>query len=282
MSYQSYPRSRGAGEHGSPAPSHVRLVALDLDGTLLGPDHKVSPANRAAVDACLQAGVRVVLASGRSYDSMRPFGQALELPQLICLNGAAVADTAEDTIRPRRLLSAQQIALVSEVLLARGVPFCLFGASGIYCLPGAAPLEALVAYGEPVIREVPALTADYVPEPIKLLAFYEAGPLEGELERLTTPLVNQMRTHRYFLEWVAPGISKGTALAELMAAAGLRRHQVLSIGDGHNDISMFEQCDLSVAMGGAPEEVRAAARFTTAPNDGDGVALALRRFVLVP
>ena len=99
-----------------PIPDKPRgLLALDIDGTLLGPDHAVSAANRAAIRDCGQAGIHVVLASGRSFASMRPYGQALALPQLICLNGAAVGDVASDAVRPRQLLrqehrAAQEIA----------------------------------------------------------------------------------------------------------------------------------------------------------------------------
>lgn len=260
--------------------SRIKLVAIDLDGTLLGPDHTVSAANRAAVADCLRAGVRVLLASGRSYDSMRPYAQELGLRQLICLNGAASADATSDVVRPRRLLAAAQVALVSDILLALGIPFCLFGVRAIYCLPGKAPLDALVPYGEPAIREVPALTAEHVPDPIKLLAFCEAGPGDEELRRMTGPAVSQVRTHQHFLEWVAPGVSKGAALAEVMAGLPARRDEVLSIGDSQNDISMFEQSGVSVAMAGASAEVAAAARYRTASSADDGVALALRRFVL--
>jgi Cof subfamily protein (haloacid dehalogenase superfamily) len=258
----------------------IRLVALDLDGTLLGPDHTVSAANRAAVRDCMQAGVEVVLASGRSFDSMRPYGEALDLRQLICLNGAAIGDVARKTVRPRGLLEREQVALASEILLSRGIPFCLFGLREIFCLPGAARLDALLAYGEPVIREVPALSERYVPDPIKLLAFCEPGAQDDELRRLTAPRLEQVRTHRYFLEWVAPGVGKGAALVELMAARGVRRDEVLSIGDSQNDISMFTESGVSVAMAGALPEVAAAARYTTASNRSDGVARALQRFVL--
>lgn len=255
------------------------MVALDLDGTLLGPDHTVSAANRAAVHDCLEAGITVVLASGRSFDSMRPYGEALNLRRLICLNGAAFGDVARRTVRPRRLLHGDQVSLVRDLLLSRGVPFCLFGLREIVCLPGKAPLDALVPYGEPAIREVPALTEAHVPDPIKLLAFCEPGPHDDELRRLTSPRLEQIRTHQHFLEWVAPGVGKGAALAELMQALGVRRDEVLSIGDSQNDISMFAQSGVSVAMAGAPPEVARAARYTTASNASDGVARALEQFV---
>lgn len=260
--------------------SRIRLVALDLDGTLLGPEHRVSAVNAAAVADCVAAGISVVLASGRSFSSMQPFARHLGLGELICLNGAALGDAASNLVRPRTLLSWEQVALVSDVLRGRGVPFCLFGLRRIVSLPGWATRDTLVPYGEPPIDHVPALAAEHMPDPVKLLAFCEPGPLDDELRAATAGAVDQVRTHRQFLEWVAPGVSKGAALAELMAGLGLARDEVLSIGDSQNDVSLFEQSGVSVAMGNAPAEVAAAARFRTASNAEDGVALALRRFAL--
>lgn len=261
--------------------STIRLISIDLDGTLLGPDHTVSAANYAAVRACVERGVRVLLASGRSFRSMRPHGMALDLPQLIALNGAVIGDTLSNTTHARHLLTREQIDFVSAMMQSKALPFCVFGVHEIYCLPGAADPEALVAYGEPVMRVVPAFTPEYVPDPIKVLAFCEQE-WDAELAVATAPVVSQIRSHRFFLEWLPAGVSKGHALAELMNELALDRDEVLSIGDGANDISMFAASGISVAMGGAPDEVVAAARYTTESNLADGVALALRRFVLDP
>jgi hydroxymethylpyrimidine pyrophosphatase-like HAD family hydrolase len=89
-----------------------------------------------------------------------------------------------------------------------------------------------------------------------------------------------MRTGPRFFEFLPPGINKGSALAELMARYAVPREQVLAIGDGENDISMFAVAGMSVAMAGAPPAVQARAIAQTAHCSDDGVALALRRYVL--
>ncbi|KAB8140049.1 HAD family phosphatase [Chloroflexia bacterium SDU3-3] len=260
--------------------TQIRCIALDLDGTLLGPDHQISAANASAIRDCLDAGIHVVLASGRSFDSMRPYGQALGLPELICQNGAAVGDVASDSVRARQLLQPDQVALVSGLLLARGIPFCLFGLREIVYLPGKAQPDVLLSYGEPMFREVPALTPQHIPDPVKLLAFCEASPCDDELRALTAPALDQLRTHRSFLEWMPPGVGKGAALAEVAARLGLSKEEVMSVGDSQNDISMFAVSGVSVAMASAAPDVAAHARYRTASNAEDGVALALRRFAL--
>lgn len=230
----------------------IKLIALDLDGTLLDPEHTISGANRAAVRACLAAGAEVMLASGRSFGSMRPYAAALQLRQVICLNGAAGGDVVDDTVRPRRLLSWDKVTRVSDLLVRRRIPFCLFDLRGIVALPGWAVPDTLVAYGEPPIREVPELTEEYAPHPAKLLAFCEPGPLDDELRAATEGTVEQVRTHQHFLEWVAPGVSKGAALADLMAERSLDPEQVLSIGDSQNDVSMSRSTTLTRAAVARP------------------------------
>jgi hypothetical protein len=261
--------------------SAIRFVAIDLDGTLLQPDHTISPATHEAVAACVARGVSVVLASGRSWRSLRPHAEALELKgPMICLNGAALGNTADGSLNARALLSQTQIAHVTRLLMEREIHFTLFGLHAIYALPQWADPEALVIYGEPSATVVPDLSPHYVPDPIKILSFVEPGPRDAELRLLTADRVDQVRTHRYFLEWMPNGINKGAALHELITRMGLARDEVMSIGDGDNDISMFAQSGISVAMANAAPEVQRHAAYRTASNHEEGVVAALQRFVL--
>lgn len=258
-----------------------KLVVIDLDGTLLYPDHSLGAANAAAIRACLEQGVHVMLASGRSFHSIRPYARLLGLSgPTIALNGAVWGDVASGTIRPRCRLDQQQITHVCTALLAREINFVVYGASAIYSVAELPQWEALVNYGEPPSTIVPALSEEHLPDPLKILSFLEAGPLDEELRAVLEPAVSQIRTGRLFLEWMPPGVDKGAALAELMAAAGYTREEVLAIGDGMNDLGMFAVAGLSVAMGDAAPEVRRAAHALTAACIDDGVAVALQRHVL--
>jgi Cof subfamily protein (haloacid dehalogenase superfamily) len=261
--------------------SAIRLVAIDLDGTLLQPDHTISPATHQAVAACVDRGVSVVLASGRSWRSLRPHAEALALKgPMICLNGAALGNTADGSLSARALLHEAQIAHVTRLLMERGVHFTLFGLHAIYALPQWADPQALVIYGEPPATVVPDLSTRSVPDPIKILSFVEPGPRDEELRLLTEDIVDQVRTHQYFLEWMPNGINKGDALHELITRMGLARDEVMSIGDGDNDIGMFAHSGISVAMANAAPEIRRHALYTTASNYEEGVVAALQRFVL--
>jgi hypothetical protein len=258
-----------------------RLIALDLDGTLLDPQHRISPANAAAVAACMGRGAHVLIATGRMYASVRPYVHALGLhgPQ-ITLNGATLADPAGDRLFIRDRLSPALLATALNLLDEREIAYAVFGPNTIYTLPETQQAELLLGYGEPPAVPLPRAELLGVPDPIKVLTFLEPGPLDAELAELMGDRFEVIRTGPLFFEFLAPGINKGSALADLMLRYEVVREEVLAIGDGENDISMFGVAGMSVAMEGAPAVVQAAAQARTAHCADDGVALALERYVL--
>jgi Cof subfamily protein (haloacid dehalogenase superfamily) len=257
----------------------IRLIALDLDGTIVNEQQQISAATRETVAACRARGIDVILASGRSYGSMLPYAHELELDEvLIALNGGTLGHSRRGGLRAQQLLRAEQIDHVVQRLQIERMPFVLFGLDGLYGLRGAVDAEALTGYGEPPVQFVADLTQ--VSHPLKILAFERPGRREERLRPLMEPLVDQVRTGHDFLEWIPPGISKGAALRGLLAERGIAAAQVLAIGDGYNDISLFEVAGTSVAMGNAAAAVKQAARSVTASCAQDGAALALQRLVL--
>jgi Cof subfamily protein (haloacid dehalogenase superfamily) len=264
-------------------PHHLpyRLIAIDLDGTLLDPQHRISPANEAAVAACVAGGARVLIATGRMFSSARPYVRALGLrgPQ-ITLNGAILADLEGDRLHIRDRLSSHLLAAAIDLLDERKIPYAVFGPNVIYARPDTPHVHILEDYGEPPAVRLGREELLRVPDPNKVLTFLPPGPLDDELSELMGDRFEVMRTGPLFFEFLPPGINKGSALAELMAREEVPREEVLAIGDGQNDISMFAVAGMSVAMGGAPDVVKARARALTEDCSSDGVALALQRYVL--
>jgi hypothetical protein len=260
-----------------------RLIALDLDGTLLDTQHRLSPANRAAVAACLAGGAQVLLATGRVFWSAGHYARGLGLrgPQ-ITLNGAVLADAESARLTTRAGLTQPQLAAVIAVLSGRGLPYVVYGPDSTYAEPGtpAEHLAVLDGYGEPSAQTRGRAELLGLEEPIKVLCFLQPGPLDAALAAELGATVEVTRTGPNFLEFLYPGVSKGAALTEIMQQMGVAPGEVLVIGDGENDLSMFAVAGMSVAMAGATAAVRAAARALTAGCDEDGVALALRRYAL--
>lgn len=259
----------------------IRLIAIDLDGTLLGATHTISAPNAAAIAACQSRGIAVLLATGRMFASARAFARQLDLrgPQ-ITLNGAVLGDPQHSALHIRAALAPAELAAVLAVLAVYEIPFAIFGPDTIYVEPDTPQVGILAAYGEPPAVPLPRAELLLLPAPIKVLTFLNPGPRDDELRAALAHRVEVVRTGNQFFEFLAPSTSKGAALAEIARQRGVARDEILAIGDSDNDLSMFAIAGTSIAMGGAAAHVQARATAVTASCADDGVARALEQFVL--
>ena len=259
----------------------IRLVAIDLDGTLLDDGHRIPAVNAGAIAACRERGVHVMLASGRTWTSIAPYSRELGLtgPQ-ITLNGGAIAEAPGGTIEARTSLDREILDAITGRLQAIRLPFVVFGAGLIYALPGTPEAAELDTFGEPAASVIPDLGPDHVPDPIKILVFSPDAGRDPELIALAEGKTDTVRTHARFFEYVMPGVTKGTALAEVMRRRGVPKSAVLAVGDYYNDLGLFDAAGVAVAMANAPEEVRDRADFVTGHCNEGGLAQALQRHVL--
>ena len=259
----------------------IQLVAVDLDGTLLNNHHQIPPANAAAIAACRERGVEVMIASGRTWMSVNPYCRELGLagPQ-ITLNGGAIGSAPDGSIETLVRFPEPILLAIGAGLRERGLPFVVFGGKAIYALPGTPEAVELQGFGEPAAVVVPDLTGAHLPDPVKILVFAPDDRIDAELIALAGGQADTVRTHARFFEYVVPGVTKGTALAEVIRRRGLSRRSVLAVGDYYNDLGMFAEAGVAVAMGNAPAEVQRAADFVTATCEEDGLARALEHHVL--
>ena len=266
-----------------------KLVALDIDGTLLIPEEEngfsateVTPAVRAAIDRVLDAGVPVVLASGRAPLSMTYVLQHLELPRrpsdqvyVVASNGALtfsyppVRVLSEVTFDARAAVRAvlEHVPEAAVAVEEHGVGYRvnrLFPDGELDGQMILTPIDEMVAaeVSRVIIRDPESTSEDFVRLAEKL-------GLQGT---------------NYFIGWTAwldlapEGISKASGLEEVAGLLGVAREDVLAIGDGRNDSEMLEWAGRGVAMGQAPDEVKAVADHVTLPVRQDGAAVELDRW----
>lgn len=263
----------------------VRLVALDVDGTLLDPAHRLRPRVAAAVRATRAVGVEVALATGKLLQSVMPLLAELGLdgPQIV-LNGAATIESATGRVLRFRPLAEASRRRVIE-LVRRAAPDVLishFTLDGIL-MDRAHPARGIFAeYGEGPPVLVPDLLAEGLPPAAKILL---AGP-PARLARLRAELgphlpegVAMTTTTEDFLEFFDVAAGKGPALAELRAELGLAREAVVAIGDGENDAPLLREAGLGVAMANGAAVTRAAAEWVVPSNAEDGAAVALEELL---
>lgn len=263
-----------------------RLVALDVDGTLLDPSHNLSPRTRAAVQSAQSRGAIICLATGKLLASVQPLLRDLGIGGLhITCNGAALMDaiTGEPKAMWALTLSQSDLALTAIRELAPEMPIAWYTTDAIYTDAGWGLLdETLAAYHEPPVRHVARLSHTLLP-PLKFLMTGDHARLltlrDALRERIGGSLT-VVRTTSDFVEVMAPGVSKGAALHELAAQLGVAREEIVAIGDGENDIPLLEAAGLGIAMGNAMPALSALAARHTLSNAEDGVAHALERLGL--
>ena len=277
-----------------------RMVVLDIDGTLLDPSDVVRPVVRAAIAECRQLDIPVALATGRRLCATRPVLAELGLPlPLVLVNGALVWDAEREEALAERPLARQALARALAEAEREGLgALALRGlASGERLVLVTDPLPALPEFERellPRTGELDRLPAAAVVDLPDVLTIDLFGP-ERALRRATARLARAglpVYHHGPFElipalpRWVAnvhaPGVSKASGVEILARRFGLTLEDVLAVGDGENDLPLLRRAGLGVAMGNAPDYVRAQADAVVRGHDEDGVAEALERFVLVP
>jgi len=266
-----------------------RLLALDVDGTLAGKDRRVSPVVRAAVAAAQARGVHVTLATGREFRSARRFARDLGLStSLICSQGAVIKHCVTlDVLYHVPLpgtLAAEAITMLHDAdvcviasiddklhIVRDGPEFASFGR--YWGTPD--PAHVVVAPNLAAIsRETP---------PTKVIFFGDPPIVERELVRMMDHFGETLAFVRSDVtvgEMLAPGLSKGIALAMLAETLGVERDQVIAIGDEQNDVPMLQWAGLGLAMGNAPDSVKRMADAVVPSVDEDGVAWAIDRYIV--
>jgi Cof subfamily protein (haloacid dehalogenase superfamily) len=273
-----------------------RLLALDVDGTLLDPDGELRDTVRQAIMAAQQTGLRVILCTGRRFRSARPWAQELRLEgPIVVHNGALVKDVASaETLHCHPL---------PEALCRRGLAVLRQLAPPLIYIDAfreevdilTEPMERLHPFQQeylqdslPYCRFVDDLGAACLSGVVMLSVMAEADRLEALRPAVEDALAGQGHTKMilnknyqgHILEVLPATVSKWQALERLMAAEGLTAEDVMAIGDDYNDLEMIRGAGLGIAMGNAVEAVREAAGYVTGSNADDGVAQALERFVL--
>ena len=257
-------------------PDRPKLVALDLDGTLLKGDKTVSPRNRAAVVGLVARGVAVVICTGRPPRTAKVFAEQLGLVDLaIVYNGGAVYNFAED----RALVRFDFPGVVAREAVRRlraahpGVMCGLEAAYGWYVDTGRYELlrRGVFPYEtEPDgVGDVVAFIQDEV---TKLLFWHPTEPPEELNKTLADLPVHGTWSMPGLLEVVGPEVNKRAALERVAADMGLGAEDVAAFGDQHNDREMLAWAGFGVAMGNADRSVQALADWVTSDADDDGVA----------
>lgn len=265
-----------------------RLIASDVDGTLLDDDEKVSARTRAVITAARAAGATFVLATGRPPRWVQPVVDELGFaPMAVCANGAVIYDAATDRIVSARTLSTDMLAELADIA-TRVIPGAGLAVERVGRSAHDAATPQFVsspgyehAWLNPDNTEV-SLT-DLLSAPAVKLLIRKAGArsadMAAELAKYVGPQGDiTYSTNNGLVEVMPAGISKATGVEELALPLGITAEEIVTFGDMPNDVPMLDWAGLGVAMGHAHPDALAAADEITSTNNDDGVARVLERW----
>lgn len=269
----------------------IRLLVVDIDGTIAGESNSISPAVKQAITAAQQKGISVAIATGRMYRSALRFHQEIgaNLP-LLAYQGAWIQDPATDTIHRHLTVSFEMAHKLldyfeqPELRKLLSVHFYINDDLYVRELTTETEIYAQRSGITPIpVGDLRQMTNH---EPTKVLALCDdkdvIDRLLGSLRRQYTPaelyLTKSVAT---FFEATNPFVNKGTGVRYLAEELlGLQPTNVMTIGDNFNDVEMLEYAGLGVAMGNAPQQVQALAQWVAPNVEQDGVAVAIEKFLL--
>lgn len=271
-------------------PTDIRLIAMDMDGTLLNSHQQISVGNARVLKKASEAGVKLAICSGRMAADVAMFAleNGLDDCALLGTNGTHCWLSPEGVVFADHVFASELVQAMRNVLEPAKVLFTFFAQETAVVFndfehttdkwwashrDGQHPLQVVHAEN---CKDISAYRVNKVvisTDDLTLL-----GQIRRQLEAIGGLDVSSSWVNN--LEIMPLGFNKGSAVAELAAQLGLNASQVMTFGDYDNDLPMIEWAGWGVAMGNANEKIKGAARLVTLTNDEDGVGKAIEQYVL--
>lgn len=268
-----------------------RLLAVNIDGTLLQSNGRLNKSTKEAIDYVHQKGVHVALVTSRNYHSAKKVAKALKInPMMVAQQGAFVGASVEKPIMVKRISEELTVELVQmlekttcQILLIHekyslgnrvNLPDNLLGKSVMY-------LNDQNIYAQNYVDDISEELIDQPMAPTKMDVIFPEKSDQNDMLKLMKkmfPEVDVILYPGHKMTIVPKGVSKWSGVLYLADHLEVRRTEIVSIGDGLDDMEMIAGSGLGVAMGNADEEVRKVAKWVTRSNDQAGVAYMLREF----
>lgn len=271
-----------------------KLVAMDLDGTLLNKDKEISERNKRAIQLAKKRGVKMVVCSGRVYTGARLYAKQLGIVDpIIACNGAIICENSEGRIIYSNYLSNEVCQRIIEICHKYNIYYHVY--AGETMLTEQLGHTSLRYYERnKTLPPKDRVDIEVVTSMMKKIQTYDGKVLkfvviseDSELLRKVRSDVSEissvdiMSSNFDNFEVVTKGVSKGAALKKLSDMLDISADEMIAIGDNENDISMLEYAGLGIAMKNGEACAKEAAKYITGSNVEDGVAEAIERFILV-
>jgi Cof subfamily protein (haloacid dehalogenase superfamily) len=261
-----------------------KLIAVDIDGTLLNSEGIITEKTREAIQRAVAKGAIFSICTGRPIQGVEGFNSLLNLDSpFITYNGAMIVMGKSKEILFEQSLSPEVARNIIRIGKELETTMIIWSNNKLYVYE----INDKTNYYNRVLKVDPIVIEDE--EEIlqngvtKILWYDDPKNLEAYQVRLKEELKDSCNFHTsqpIYLEFVDKNISKATAMEKIGEHFGIKREEMIAIGDGFNDLAMIEYAGLGVAMGNAPQAIKDRANYVTLSNDEDGIAHVLDKFVM--
>ncbi len=265
----------------------IRMIAIDLDGTLLQDDLNISPRDMRAIREAICRGVKVVICTGRMYSTASPHVSKLGLDTpIICFNGAYIATSDKSRVLDHYAFSTSYARPIYEEARKRGLHTNYYVEDDINVPEINDIVKHYLQRIEVDVQVVEDMDAFFdMHDKLTKITVQSSDHVALDdfgrwIEETFPSELYVVKSGKFFLEVSHPYANKGTGVDKIAEHFGIPSEQVMAIGDNFNDISMFHYAGLSVAMGNAEEAVRREADVVTDTYQEDGVGKAIETYVL--
>lgn len=241
----------------------IKLIALDIDGTLITKDHQISKKTKKAIEKALSRGVNVMLSTGRPPEKCHNYCDELKLTSYLITASGGEIWSPHGEIFERHLHEAELVQTLFKMGSELELNMWLISTTKVF-------------------------ENGIYPDDFNAYDWLKIGFFSDDAAKLTEMKhkladytgIEITNSHPTNIEVNPEGVSKAAALIKVCKELGIRMDQVMAVGDSLNDYTMIEQSGLGIAMGNAQPEIKQIADFITESNEEDGVAVAIEKFVL--
>lgn len=271
----------------------IKLIAIDMDGTLLNGKKHIDKVQKEAIHEAIEVGIKIVLCTGRPLYGILPFYEELGLSELdsegyvILNNGCSIHKTKNWELIDQVNFTSDDIDYLYKFSEGYDINFTLVNDYYYFNIDDRKPTDELITDAGFVFSDITNISLKEAKNGkhkiIKIMFLGNPNIManfQKENESILKDKYSSVLSQPYIYEILPKGNNKGTGLKKLAKKLGIKQEEIMAIGDGNNDIEMFEYANYSVAMENGTKPARKAAKYQTDSNENNGVAKAIRKYAL--
>ena len=270
----------------------IKLLAIDMDGTLLNEEKHIDTPQKEAVQKTIEAGIKVVLCTGRPLFGVLPVYGELELEKynldeyVILNNGCSLRKTTNWELLDNKEITKEDVIYLDKLRKGYNLDLTVSNDND-YFVVGDKANKYTIEDGKLVYVDIKPISLEEATSGKH--TFFKSMYLgeEEEIQRFKNDNENLLKdkydavlSQIHIFEMLPFGTNKAAALKELAEKLGIKREEIMTIGDGNNDVEMLEFAGIGIAMGNGTESAKKAANYVTDTNENHGVAKAIEKYIL--